>query len=42
MSILLGFDWISLIAENWKYCNKIIFECVNNAVGPSFKKKVTE
>ena len=23
--------------ENWKYYNKIIFKCVNSAVGPSFK-----
>ena len=23
-------------AENWKYCNKIIFKCVNSNVGPIF------
>ena len=23
-------------AENWKHCDKIIFKCVNNAVGPIF------
>ena len=26
--------------ENWKYCSKIIFKCVNNDVG--FNKKVAE
>ena len=42
MSILLGFDWIPLIAENWKHCSKIIFKCVNSTVGPGFKEKVAE
>ena len=28
--------------ENWKYCNKIIFKCVNSTVGPIFNEKVTE
>ena len=23
--------------ENWKHCNKIIFKCVNSAMGPIFK-----
>ena len=23
----------------WKHCSKIIFKCINNAVGPSFKAK---
>ena len=23
----------------WKYCNKIIFKCVNSVMGPSFKAK---
>ena len=30
------------IAENWKYCSKIIFKCVNSTMGPIFNKKVTE
>ena len=25
--------------ENWKYCSKIIFKCVNSAVWPTFFKK---
>ena len=29
-------------AENWKYCSKIIFKCVNNTVEPIFNEKVTE
>ena len=28
--------------ENWKHCSKIIFKCVNNAVGPIFNEKVVE
>ena len=31
--------WIQLIfseTENWKYCSKIIFKCVNNIVRPIF------
>ena len=28
--------------ENWKYCSKIIFKCVNSAVGPIFNEKVVE
>ena len=36
--------WIELIllklkTENWKYCSKIIFKCVNSTVGPIFNKK---
>ena len=27
-------------AENWKYCNKIIFKCVNNIVWLIFNKKL--
>ena len=27
---------ILLKTENWKHCNKIIFKCVNSAVGPIF------
>ena len=23
--------------KNWKYCNKIIFKCVNSTVGPNFE-----
>ena len=42
-----GCVWIELIfAEtenwNWKHCSKIIFKCVNSAVGPIFNKKVAE
>ena len=36
-SIYLGSIWIQLIfakIKNWKYDNKIIFKCVNNAMGP--------
>ena len=29
-------------AENWKYCSKIIFKCVNNAVRPIFNENFTE
>ena len=33
----LGSVWIELIvAENWKHCSKIIFNCVNSIVGPIF------
>ena len=35
--IYLGSVWIELIVaetENWKYCSKIIFKCMNSAVGP--------
>ena len=28
--------------ENWKYCSKIIFKCVNSAVEPIFNEKVAE
>ena len=34
-----GQFWIELIVaetENWKYCNKIIFKCVNSTVRPIF------
>ena len=31
-----------LKTEKWKYCNKIIFKCVNNVVEPSFKVFFTE
>ena len=27
---------LKLKTENWKHCNKIIFKCVNSAVGPIF------
>ena len=26
--------------ENWKYCSKIIFKCVNSAMGPIFNEKI--
>ena len=29
-------------AENWKYCNKIIFKCVNSAVRPIFNENFVE
>ena len=28
--------------ENWKHCSKIIFKCVNSAVGPSFNDNFVE
>ena len=28
--------------KNWKYYSKIIFKCVNSAVGPIFNEKVVE
>ena len=44
---LYGFVWIELILlklkiENWKHYSKIIFKCVNSAVGPIFNEKVAE
>ena len=36
-TILYGSVWIELIiteTENWKYCSKIIFKCVNSILGP--------
>ena len=38
MYLFLGNVWISLFAENWKHCSKIIFKCANNDVGPSFNE----
>ena len=35
--LCLGFVWIQLKTE--KNCSKIIFECVNNTVGPIFNEK---
>ena len=32
-------NW-KLKTENWKYCSKIIFKCVNSTVGPFFNEKV--
>ena len=35
----VGSVWIEFIVvetENWKYCSKIIFKCVNSTVGPIF------
>ena len=26
--------------ENWKHCSKIVFKCVNSAVGPIFNEKI--
>ena len=31
-----------LKTENWKHCNKIIFKCVNSAMGPSFNENFVE
>ena len=28
--------------ENWKYCSKIIFKCMNSIMGPDFNEKVAE
>ena len=33
---------ITYFAENWKHCNKIIFKCVNNVVGPIFNENFVE
>ena len=36
-----GSVWIQLIfAENWKYCNKIIFKCMNSTVKSFLMKKL--
>ena len=29
-------------AENWKYCSKIIYKCVNSAVGAIFNESFVE
>ena len=42
INIAYEFVWIPLIVENWKYCNKIIFKCVNSTVGFNFKEKFAE
>ena len=35
--------WVQLdTTENWKYCSKIIFKCVNSTVRPIFNEKVAE
>ena len=31
---------LKLKIENWKHCSKIIFKCVNSAVGPIFNEKI--
>ena len=41
----LGSVWIGLILLKlknycWNYCSKIIFKCVNSAVGPIFNEKI--
>ena len=46
-SSYLGSVWIELIflklkTENWKYCSKIIFKCVNSIAGPIFNEKIAE
>ena len=30
------------MAENWKHCSKIIFKCVNGALGPNFNENFAE
>ena len=42
MNSYLGSVWILFITENWIYCSKIIFKCVNSVVGISFKEKFAE
>ena len=42
--VILGSVWIELIllklkTENWKYCSKIIFKCINGIVRPIFNEK---
>ena len=44
-NLFLGCVWIPLILlkiENWKYCSKIIFKCVNSAVKPIFNESFAE
>ena len=41
MSIRVYLD-TSYFAENWKYCNKIIFKCINSAVRPIFNENFVE
>ena len=31
---------LKLKTENWKYCSKIIFKCVNSVVRPIFNEKI--
>ena len=43
----LGSIWIGLILLKlktycWNHCSKIIFKCVNSAMGPIFNEKITE
>ena len=33
---------LKLKTENWKHCSKIIFKCVNSAVGPIFNEKINK
>ena len=33
---------LKLKTKNWKYCNKIIFKCVNSTVGLIFNEKLAE
>ena len=35
---ILGFIWMLFITENWKYCSKIIFNCMNSVVRLSFNE----
>ena len=41
MSIMVYLD-IVYFAENWKYCSKIIFKCMNSAVIPIFNESFAE
>ena len=36
-----GYNW-KLVLKTEKYCNKIIFKCVNNIVKPIFNEKIAE
>ena len=40
--LYLGSIWILFIIENWKHCSKIIFKCVNSAVGSIFNENFAE
>ena len=40
--VWIEFILLKLKTENWKYCSKLIFKCVNNTVGPIFNEKVAE
>ena len=41
-SVWIEFILLKLKIENWKYCSKIIFKCVNSIVRPIFNKNITK